>query len=45
LTDEGSDYIGKHSQNIRWMMLGNVGDTDPGLEKLSKGCLSKRTTK
>ncbi|KAK1364973.1 Coronatine-insensitive protein 1 [Heracleum sosnowskyi] len=29
---------GQHSQNVRWMLLGYVGESDAGLLALSKGC-------
>ncbi|XP_059666372.1 coronatine-insensitive protein 1-like [Cornus florida] len=38
LTDLGLSYIGQYSQNVRWMLLGNVGESDAGLLELSKGC-------
>jgi len=38
LTDDGLEYIGQHSQNVRWMLLGSAGDSDEGLYKLSQGC-------
>lgn len=40
LTDVGLGYIGQHSQNVRWMLLGYVGETDTGLLEFSKGCPS-----
>lgn len=40
LTDVGLGYIGQYSQNVRWMLLGRVGQSDSGLIELSKGCLS-----
>jgi coronatine-insensitive protein 1 len=39
LTDTGLGYIGKYSANIRWMLLGFVGECDQGLLEFSKGCL------
>jgi coronatine-insensitive protein 1 len=38
LTDVGLGYIGQYSQNVRWMLLGYVGQTDAGLLEFSKGC-------
>lgn len=38
LTDIGLGYIGKFSSNVRWMLLGYVGETDNGLLEFSKGC-------
>ncbi|KAK9283508.1 hypothetical protein L1049_011754 [Liquidambar formosana] len=40
LTDEGLNYIGLYSQNVRWMLLGDVGLSDAGLLQFSKGCPS-----
>ncbi|XP_059628033.1 coronatine-insensitive protein 1-like [Cornus florida] len=40
LTDVGLSYIGQHSDNIRWMLLGYVGETDEGLLAFSRGCPS-----
>lgn len=38
LSDTGLSYIGQHSTNIRWMLLGYVGETDHGLLGFSRGC-------
>lgn len=38
LTDEGLRYVGQNSPNVRWMLLGYVGETDDGLLELSNGC-------
>ncbi|KAL1290329.1 hypothetical protein HN51_058795 [Arachis hypogaea] len=38
LTDKGLGYIGKYSQNVRWMLLGYLGESDAGLLEFSKGC-------
>nr|WGH73301.1 coronatine-insensitive protein 1 [Ginkgo biloba] len=38
LTDTGLGYIGKYSTNVRWMLLGFVGESDGGLLEFSKGC-------
>ncbi|CAK9135725.1 unnamed protein product [Ilex paraguariensis] len=38
LTDVGLRYIGQYSQNIRYMLLGFVGESDAGLWEFSKGC-------
>ncbi|KAL9672277.1 hypothetical protein QQ045_028527 [Rhodiola kirilowii] len=40
LTDVGLSYIGKYSNNVRWMLLGHVGETDAGLLEFSRGCPS-----
>ncbi|PIN10153.1 Leucine rich repeat protein [Handroanthus impetiginosus] len=40
LTDEGLGYIGRYSPNVRWMLLGCVGESDAGLLEFSKGCPS-----
>nr|AIL02124.1 coronatine-insensitive protein 1 [Aquilaria sinensis] len=40
LTDLGMSYIGLHSRNIIWMLLGYVGESDNGLLEFSKGCPS-----
>ncbi|XP_019151379.1 PREDICTED: coronatine-insensitive protein 1-like [Ipomoea nil] len=40
LTDVGLGYIGQFSANIRWMLLGCVGESDDGLLQFSKGCPS-----
>ncbi|KAL9332586.1 hypothetical protein ACSQ67_002196 [Phaseolus vulgaris] len=33
-------YIGQYSSNVRWMLLGYVGESDAGLLEFSKGCPS-----
>ncbi|WOH12452.1 hypothetical protein DCAR_0831956 [Daucus carota subsp. sativus] len=38
LTDAGLGFIGQYSQNVRWMLLGYVGQSDAGLLALSRGC-------
>ncbi|XP_051138381.1 coronatine-insensitive protein 1-like isoform X2 [Andrographis paniculata] len=40
LTDVGLGYIGRYSPNVRWMLLGCVGESDEGLVEFSKGCPS-----
>ncbi|XP_047325251.1 coronatine-insensitive protein 1 isoform X2 [Impatiens glandulifera] len=40
LTDVGMGYIGRYSQNVRWMLLGYVGESDAGLIQFSAGCPS-----
>ncbi|KAL4576170.1 hypothetical protein LXL04_012259 [Taraxacum kok-saghyz] len=40
LTDVGLAYIGEYSQNIRWMLLGYLGESDTGLLGFSRGCPS-----
>nr|ADK47027.1 coronatine insensitive 1 [Brassica rapa subsp. chinensis] len=42
LTDVGLGYIGQYSPNVRWMLLGHVGETDEGLVEFSReGCCPK----
>ncbi|XP_043718637.1 coronatine-insensitive protein 1-like [Telopea speciosissima] len=38
LTDVGLGYIGRYSHNVRWMLLGYVGESDGGLLEFSRGC-------
>ncbi|XP_072960876.1 coronatine-insensitive protein homolog 1b-like [Typha angustifolia] len=38
LSDVGLGYIGEYSSNIRYMLLGYVGDSDVGLLQFSRGC-------
>nr|ASR83108.1 coronatine-insensitive protein 1 [Dracaena cambodiana] len=38
LTDIGLGYIGEFSSNVRWMLLGHVGESDLGLDRFSRGC-------
>ncbi|OAY80055.1 Coronatine-insensitive protein 1 [Ananas comosus] len=38
LSDVGLGYIGEYSANIRYMLLGKVGESDLGLEMFSRGC-------
>ncbi|KAJ3668886.1 hypothetical protein LUZ60_010836 [Juncus effusus] len=38
LTDEGLGFIGEYSGNIKYMLLGNVGDSDLGLMRFALGC-------
>jgi len=38
LTDAGLRYIGQHSPNVRWILLGNVSVTNEGLLEFSNGC-------
>ncbi|KAG2723852.1 hypothetical protein I3843_02G166300 [Carya illinoinensis] len=40
LTDVGLGYVGQYSQNVRWMLLGYVGESDAGLLEFSRGCPS-----
>ncbi|XP_075495167.1 coronatine-insensitive protein 1-like isoform X2 [Primulina tabacum] len=40
LTDVGLGYIGQYSPNVRWMLLGYVGESDDGLLNFSNGCPS-----
>ncbi|XP_047953158.1 coronatine-insensitive protein 1-like [Salvia hispanica] len=40
LSDVGLSYIGQYSRNVRWMLLGYVGESDEGLLEFSKGCPS-----
>ncbi|KAK6929445.1 Transport inhibitor response 1 domain [Dillenia turbinata] len=43
LSDIGLKYVGQYSENVRWMLLGYVGQTDEGLLEFSKGCPSLQT--
>ncbi|KAJ4903935.1 Coronatine-insensitive protein 1 [Raphanus sativus] len=38
LTDVGLGYVGRYSPNVRWMLLGYLGETDEGLMEFSRGC-------
>ncbi|KAI3910740.1 hypothetical protein MKW92_001997 [Papaver armeniacum] len=38
LTDVGLRYVGQYSNNVRWILLGYVGETDEGLIEFSRGC-------
>jgi coronatine-insensitive protein 1 len=38
LSDIGLGYIGEFSKSIRYMLLGNVGQSDLGLLQFSQGC-------
>lgn len=38
LTDVGLSYLGQYSDNVRWMLLGYVGESDSGLLEFSRGC-------
>ncbi|CAA6656748.1 unnamed protein product [Spirodela intermedia] len=38
LTDTGLRYIGQLSRNVRYMLLGYVGESDGGLLDFSRGC-------
>ncbi|PWZ55068.1 Coronatine-insensitive 2 [Zea mays] len=40
LSDVGLGYVGEFSKSIRYMLLGNVGESDNGIIQLSKGCPS-----
>ncbi|XP_057474978.1 coronatine-insensitive protein 1-like [Actinidia eriantha] len=40
LTDVGLGYIGKYSPNVKWMLLGSLGESDAGILEFSKGCPS-----
>ncbi|KAJ3680752.1 hypothetical protein LUZ60_015241 [Juncus effusus] len=40
LSDIGLKYISEFSKNIRYMLLGNVGETDKGILDFSLGCPS-----
>lgn len=40
LSDVGLGYVGEFSKSIRYMLLGNVGESDQGLLQFSKGCPS-----
>ncbi|KAJ3703387.1 hypothetical protein LUZ61_007092 [Rhynchospora tenuis] len=38
LSDVGLGYVGEYSGNIRYMLLGNVGESDMGLMRFAMGC-------
>ncbi|KAI0502112.1 hypothetical protein KFK09_017058 [Dendrobium nobile] len=38
LTDVGLGYLGQYSNNIKWMLLGHVGESDEGLLRFARGC-------
>ncbi|PKU68880.1 coronatine-insensitive protein homolog 1a-like [Dendrobium catenatum] len=38
LTDIGLGYLGEYSGNIRWMLLGHVGESDEGILRFARGC-------
>ncbi|KAK3003164.1 hypothetical protein RJ639_019849 [Escallonia herrerae] len=38
LTNVGLSYIGLYSKQVKWMLLGFVGESDEGLVELSRGC-------
>ncbi|KAJ4849623.1 Coronatine-insensitive protein 1 [Turnera subulata] len=38
LTDIGLGYVGQYSENVRWMLLGSVGESDEGLLAFARGC-------
>nr|CCI55416.1 PH01B015M02.17 [Phyllostachys edulis] len=38
LSDVGLGYIGEYSGSIRYMLLGNVGDSDGGLLQFARAC-------
>ncbi|KAJ4819624.1 Coronatine-insensitive protein 1 [Rhynchospora pubera] len=38
LSDVGLGYVGEYSGNIRYMLLGNVGESDMGLMRFAVGC-------
>ncbi|EPS60135.1 hypothetical protein M569_14670 [Genlisea aurea] len=40
LTDVGMSHVGRYGGNVRWMLLGFVGESDSGLMAMSKGCPS-----
>ncbi|WOL14943.1 hypothetical protein Cni_G23724 [Canna indica] len=40
LSDVGLGYIGEYSKNVRWILMGNVGESDRGIELFSRGCPS-----
>ncbi|KAJ4969652.1 hypothetical protein NE237_002751 [Protea cynaroides] len=37
LANVGLGYIGQYNQNVRWMLLGYVGESDEGLLEFSRG--------
>ncbi|RWV84697.1 hypothetical protein GW17_00053573, partial [Ensete ventricosum] len=38
LSDVGLGYIGELSSNVRWILMGNVGESDRGMMLFSRGC-------
>ncbi|CAL9134898.1 unnamed protein product [Musa textilis] len=38
LSDIGLGYIGEYSNNVRWILMGNVGESDRGMQLFSQGC-------
>lgn len=38
LSDAGLGYIGEYGRHVRYMLLGNVGETDRGLMLFASGC-------
>ncbi|XP_042459849.1 coronatine-insensitive protein homolog 1b-like [Zingiber officinale] len=38
LSDVGLGYIGQYSNNVRWILMGNIGESDRGLLRFSQGC-------
>ncbi|GAB4831866.1 Coronatine-insensitive protein 1 [Ancistrocladus abbreviatus] len=40
LSDLGLSYIGQCSENVKWMLLGYVGQSDEGFLAFSRGCPS-----
>ncbi|CAD5180221.1 unnamed protein product [Musa acuminata subsp. malaccensis] len=38
LSDVGLGYIGELSSNVRWILMGNVGESDRGMMLFSQGC-------
>ncbi|KAH7425762.1 hypothetical protein KP509_11G069600 [Ceratopteris richardii] len=38
LTDEGMEVIGMYGRNLRWALLGLLGESDRGIELFAKGC-------
>ncbi|KAJ8770167.1 hypothetical protein K2173_011502 [Erythroxylum novogranatense] len=38
LTNKGLRDIGQYSTNVKWMLLGYVGESDEGLIEFAKGC-------
>jgi len=38
LIDQGLVHIGKYGRNLKWLLLGTIGENDAGLASLAYGC-------
>jgi coronatine-insensitive protein 1 len=38
LTDQALVHIGKYGHNLKWLLLGTIGESDVGLANLAYGC-------